>query len=257
MISVIIRNRNEAQYLKSVFEALSIQDAAHEVILVDNNSTDESREIAAAYNAKIVHLEKFSYGRGLNVGLEAASSEICVILSAHSLPLGTSFLSECAKPFTDKTVAAARCLYAGKSADALRWLKPQTLRYGDNFFKGILASGCVIRRSVWEQVKFDENLPAVEDKFWTRDVLKLGYTVISPIPAFYYYLKSMTPIEKMRKNYRELVVSYSYTGEKASGFIKTPLLFMMKDLVVNPFAAAYNSAKFESEKLRLKLMFPK
>lgn len=147
MLSVIIRNRNESEYLQSVLSALSKQDTSHEVILVDNNSTDGSRELALRYNAKVITIDDFTYGRALNLGIRAAVGEICVILSAHSLPLGPSFLAQCAKPFTDDRVAAARCVYAGKAADVLRWLEPEALDGSDDFIsKGILASGCVIRR---------------------------------------------------------------------------------------------------------------
>ena len=256
-ISVIIRNRNESKYLRSVLQALSKQDVFHEVILVDNNSTDESREIARQHNAKIISIEKFSYGRGLNLGFAAASGEICVVLSAHSLPLGSSFLSECAKPFADERVAAARCVYAGKGADSLRWLTPELLNKSSDFIsKGILASGCVVRRSVWEQIKFDETLSAAEDKIWTREVLNSGFTVICSIPAFYLYLKSIPPDDNITKNYREIVEVFRQTGQKV-GFIKTPSKTIVKDIVYQPLTAALSSAKSQLLKLRLKMQFPK
>jgi rhamnosyltransferase len=257
MISVIIRNRNESKYLKSVLEALSNQDTPCEIILVDNNSKDESRKIALEYKVKIVSIDNFTYGRALNLGFAAASGEICVVLSAHSLPLGTSFLSECAKPFGDARIAAARCVYAGKTADALRWLVPEMLDKTSDFIsKGILASGCVVRRSVWQQVKFDENLSAAEDKIWTRDVLNLGYIVVSPIPAFYLYLKSIPSADNVTKNYREIVEIFRQTGQSV-GFIKIPIWKMLKNLLYIPVSAALSSVKTEFRKLRLKTQFPK
>ncbi len=257
MISVIIRNRNESRYLKSVLEALSKQDTPHEIILVDNHSTDDSRELALKHNAKIISIDDFTYGRALNLGFASAAGEICVVLSAHSLPLGTSFLSECAKPFADQRVAAARCVYAGKTADALRWLSPESLDHsGDFISKGILASGCVVRRTVWEKVKFDEDLSAAEDKLWTRDVLGLGFIVISPISAFYLYLKPISATDNIAKNYREITEVFRQTGQSV-GFIKTPFKTMLKHLFHRPLATALSSAKTEFLKLRLKIKFPK
>ena len=256
MISIIIRNHNEARYLKTVLTAISKQDTPHEIILVDNNSTDGSRELALQYNAKIISIDDFTYGRALNLGFSIASGEICVILSAHSLPLGVSFLSECSKPFADERVAAVRCVYAGKSADALRWLAPEMLDDSSDFIsKGILASGCAVRRSVWQKIKFDENLSAAEDKIWTRDVLNLGFTVISPVPAFYLYLKQIPPAENITKNYREIAEVFRRTGQSV-GFVKTPYKTMFKNLVYRPITSAFSSAKSELLKLRLKIRFP-
>ncbi len=256
MISIIIRNHNEAQYLRDVLQALSKQDALHEIILVDNNSTDNSREIALQHNAKVISIDNFTYGRALNLGFAAASSEICVILSAHSLPLGTSFLAECTKPFVDEKIAAARCVYAGKSADALRWMTPEKLDNSSDFIsKGILASGCVVRRSVWQQVKFDEKLSAAEDKIWTRDVLNLGFTVISPIPAFYLYLKPIANCDAVTKNYREITEIFLQTGQTV-GFVKTSFNLMLRNFIVRPLTAALSSAKIEYLKLKLKINFP-
>lgn len=256
MVSIIIRNRNESPYLSSVLQALSKQDMPHEIILVDNNSKDDSREVASQFNAKIISIDEFSYGRALNLGFASATGEICVILSAHSLPLGPSFLSECAKPFRDESVAAARCVYAGKAADALRWLAPERLDDSSDFIsKGILASGCVVRRSVWQQVKFDEKLSAAEDKIWTRHALNLGYTVISPIPAFYLYSKQLPSAENITKNYREIAEIFRQTGQTV-GFVKTPFKTMLKNLLYRPSAAALSSANAEFLKLRLKMRFP-
>lgn len=257
MISVIIRNHNEALYLKPVLRALSKQDMPHEIILVDNNSTDESRELASQYNAKIISIDEFTYGKALNLGFAAATGDICVILSAHSLPLGTSFLSECAKPFVDERVMAARCVYVGKAADALRWLDPERLDTSSDFIsKGILASGCVVRRSAWEKIKFNEETTSAEDKLWTRDALKLGYEVISPIPAFYSYIKPFSSTGHVRNNYRDIRAVFHQTGETV-GFVKTSSATLLKNLLYYPVLAAATSAKTEFLKLRLKLRFPK
>ena len=256
MISVIIRNRNEAAYLHSVLEALSQQDVPAEIVLVDNRSTDESRRIAERYGARIVDLDDFSYGRALNVGFAAATHEICVILSAHSLPLGRSFLAECAKPFDDPAVAAARCVYAGKSADALRWLAPERLEASDDFIsKGVLASGCVVRRSVWQRIGFDETLEAAEDKLWSREVLRAGYVIVSPIPAFYLYLKQIPPPDNLVKNYREIKEIFRQTGQLV-GFVRQSFPAMLKNLFLTPLGAALAAARTEWRRLALKRRFP-
>jgi len=220
-VSVVIRNRNEAKYLRQVLPALSAQSGARsQVILVDNASTDDSVEIARSYGATVVHLPEgeFTYGRALNVGMQAATAEICVVLSAHSLPAGRSFLKACVGALSEPDIAGARCVYAGKSSDMLRWIDPEVLdgsaTLQDIISKGPLASGCVIRRSVWLEIPFDEEVGAAEDKLWAAAVLKAGYKILSPCDAFYFYVKPVSPITSLRYADRDLRAIYNATGRR-------------------------------------------
>jgi glycosyltransferase involved in cell wall biosynthesis len=220
-ISVVIRNRNESQHLRHVLRALSEQRPHRpEIILVDNESDDDSVAVALEFGASVISIARssFTYGSALNRGLAAATGELCVILSAHSLPLGSSFLEECAKPFADERVAAARCVYVGKSADLTRWMEPKVLdgsaTIRDVVAKGPLASGCVIRRMVWEEIPFDERAEAAEEKLWAAEVLRRGHRIYSPCPAFYVYMKRLSASQELRKNARELRQIYRSTGAR-------------------------------------------
>ena len=238
-VSIVIRNLNESSDLEKVLTGLSVQrDVKSEVILVDNESTDNSVEIARKHGAKVVMLprKQFTYGRALNAGLEAAENEICVILSAHSMPSGRDFLAACCEPFDIPDVAAARCVCAGKHSDQLRWTAPEVLR-GDIDFetvisKGPLASGCVIRRSVWQKVGFDETVNAAEDKKWAQAILSRGYAIYSPCAATYFYLKKISRVADVKKQMHDIEAIYNYstrlvgfarasTTEAISGLLKS------------------------------------
>lgn len=220
-VSVVIRNRNETSSLRIVLKALTLQDyPGLEIVLVDNASTDDSLRVAAEFGVRAITLTDFTYGKALNAGFATATGDLIIVLSAHSVPLGPDFIRRAAEAFKDMSVAAARLVYAGKGADMLRWLNPEILEGDgqDYISKGPLASGCVIRRSVWEQIPFDEDAIAAEDKLWSRDVLRSGYKIISPIPAFYYYAKPMSRLAELKKNYREIVAIQHATGS-AVGFV--------------------------------------
>jgi rhamnosyltransferase len=245
-ISVVIRNRNECAHLRHVLRALSLQDTPAQVILVDNASTDDSVLVAREFGATIVTLaqDAFTYGRALNAGLRVASGEVCVILSAHSVPIGPRFLSDCAKPFAhDPRVAAVRCVLARKLPDALRWMEPELLVGSVDaatvIAKGPLASGCAIRRSVWEEIPFDEALEANEDKLWALAALRRGYAIYSPSHATYAYLKGVPPLEVVRRVRRERVAVF-----RATGLMAARLPDIAKDLAYAVFrnapAAAWN-----------------
>jgi len=266
VVSVIIRNRNEGVFLEQVLLALSVQTGARlELILVDNASTDASVVIALRYGANVIHLKEaeFSYGKALNVGLAAASGEICIILSAHSLPLGRGFASSCVAPFEDPEVAAVRCVYAGKWSDMVRWTAPETLKIpatlDEIVSKGPLGSGCAIRRDVWAKIPFDERTLSAEDKLWAMSVVKAGYKIISPCDAFYFYLKPISPTAALRYNYRDLRALFHATGERLGaakvGVSDTILRSIWAILILAP-RSAFVVVHREWTRMRLRLTFP-
>src|SRR5205823_6231841 len=87
LISVVVRTYNEEAALPVLLDGLRSQrENRFEVVVVDSGSTDRTREIAAMcrdVNVRLVDLERFTYGRALNVGIEAARGRFVAFLSAH------------------------------------------------------------------------------------------------------------------------------------------------------------------------------
>lgn len=253
LISVIIRNRNEADFLKFALESIARQQLVKtEVVLVDNESDDDSLEIAREYDCKIINLPKnsFTYGKALNVGIEAAKGEICVLLSAHSMLVSPLALYSCLSIFEDETIAAARFIHSGKRFDAKRWLAPEILSgeldVDTIVSKAPLANGCAVRKSVWREIPFDEKVIAAEDKIWSLEVLQSGWKIFSPCPTVYVYLKDTPHKKQIEKNNRELRAIYEKTGvrlghlrETGAGKVKkfafeiifTPVISLYQTLV--------------------------
>lgn len=74
MLTVIICTYNRAKYIGSLLESIAVNDLAkseYEILLVDNNSTDNTREICAAFAA--AHKDvRFRYTKEPEQGLSAA-----------------------------------------------------------------------------------------------------------------------------------------------------------------------------------------
>ena len=89
-VSVIIVNYNGRQYLDNVLQSLSEvsnRTLTFEVILVDNNSTDDSVELAGKYKEKIRNLKILPTGKNLgfaggnNFGAKHSEGEFLVFLN--------------------------------------------------------------------------------------------------------------------------------------------------------------------------------
>jgi glycosyltransferase involved in cell wall biosynthesis len=80
-ISVIIAALNEEESIAKVIEAVP-RDIADEIIVVDNDSSDRTAEVARAAGARVVHEPRRGYGRAFITGLDSISSasEIIVFL---------------------------------------------------------------------------------------------------------------------------------------------------------------------------------
>ena len=83
---VVIRCRNEIEWLPRVIKSLKYQSVNPEkIILVDNNSDDGSKEFAINENCVIVNYDKseFNYSYSLNLGINETNQANILILSAH------------------------------------------------------------------------------------------------------------------------------------------------------------------------------
>ncbi|HXK06994.1 MAG TPA: glycosyltransferase family 2 protein [Verrucomicrobiae bacterium] len=93
-ITVIIPCLNEEQGIENVLRAMP--DFVDEVVVVDNNSTDRTSEVAASLGAKVVREEVRGYGRAYKRGFTCATSDIIITLDGdHSYPVDAlSYLIE-------------------------------------------------------------------------------------------------------------------------------------------------------------------
>src|SRR5215468_10464448 len=93
-ITVIIPCLNEEQGVETVLRAMP--EFVDEVVVVDNNSTDRTSEVAASLGAKVVREEVRGYGRAYKRGFTCATSDLIVTLDGdHSYPVDAlSYLIE-------------------------------------------------------------------------------------------------------------------------------------------------------------------
>lgn len=104
--SVIIPVRNDPVRLDKLLRSLSPADrAAHELIVVDDASTDGTRDVAASFDAKVVALDtRQGPSVARNVGAAAAAEEILVFVDSDVV-LGAGALARLAAHLDDPRVA--------------------------------------------------------------------------------------------------------------------------------------------------------
>ncbi len=251
-LSIVIRCRNEANSLRKVMAALCAQrcDFNWEVVLVDNESADDTRQIAEEFDARVVAIsrQEFTYGRAINFGVNAARGELVMLLSAHALPIGSHFLAAAAAPFDDAQVAAARCLLVTSPRQLETWYQPKDIQYASakeqrqaeagTAWVGEYPTGgcCVIRRAVWEEVKYDEQLESNEDKLWASQVLAKGWKVRCCAEAVWMYTRKYGRRERLQRETRQHLALYRITG-RAPLSVGNYLWLIARTLLAAPLVA--------------------
>ena len=81
--SVVIPTYNEEKYLPKALESITNQTIKpYEIIIVDSQSTDKTREIARAYGAKVITIKERGIGLARNIGAKHAKGDVIVCTSA-------------------------------------------------------------------------------------------------------------------------------------------------------------------------------
>lgn len=167
LISVIIATKNEERNIGKCLESLLAQSYPREkieIIVVDNNSTDKTKEIASKY-AKMVLNQGPERSSQKNIGVEKARGEYFIHLDADMV-LSGNIVKECAeKVEKDKDIIA---LYIPEIVEGKRFFS-KVRRFERKFYDGtaIDAARFIRKDKFLEAGGFDEKMYACED--WDLD----------------------------------------------------------------------------------------
>ena len=114
-VSLIVPNWNGAHRLRELFDCLARQTyPIHRILVVDNGSTDNSSDVAAAAGASLIALNSNTgFSHAVNCGIRAADSEWIGILNNDVCPQ-----SDWLRNLMEAATAANSWFVAGKLLDA-------------------------------------------------------------------------------------------------------------------------------------------
>jgi len=181
--SIVIRANNEEGHIGRLLSGILQQTIPQiEIILVDSGSTDNTVAIAQQYLVRVVHIppDEFTFGRSLNLGIDAAQGEFIVIASAHIYPVYPDWLERLLSPFSDPQVAL---IYGRQRGDRItRFSESQVFArwYPENSnpvqkYPFCNNANAAIRRELWARHPYDETLSGLEDLAWARWAVNEGY----------------------------------------------------------------------------------
>lgn len=210
LVSIVIRTKNEEELIAEVLKNIKIQKYKnYEVILVDSGSTDATVDIANSYGCKIITMraEDFTFGYAINYGFEHSEGEYLCLISGHAPPYNEFWLENFVKVL-DSNDEIVGC-YGGVKPlpDANLYAAKDSFNYSLNMesdsdgTKTFSNANSIVKRVMWDRLRFDEQLSASEDRDWAEKTVSQGFRVKYVKDAIVYHSHNETCKEIHHRSY--------------------------------------------------------
>ncbi|MCA9939075.1 MAG: sugar transferase [Anaerolineales bacterium] len=210
MISIVVPAHNAARTLAACLESLKNQTLPAsdvEIIVVDDGSTDETAQIAAAAGVRVVRQERGRPAAARNAGIRAAHGHLICFTDADCAP-APDWLAQLTAPFADPEIAGAKGTYATRQREhAARFVQ---LEYEDKYdlLRGqaridfIDTYSAAYRRDVLlANDCFDEGFPYLEDQELSFRLAARGYQMVFRPQATVYHHHAASLAAYFRKKF--------------------------------------------------------
>lgn len=246
-VTVVIPVYNGEKTLRQCLESVLHQTYKnYEIIVVDNNSTDETRRVVKNfYHKKLRYIfeEHKSRGAARNAGILVAMGEIIAMTDADCI-VPKNWLEELIKPILHESESAVM----GHEEDLLKnyWTKniqkknEEFLKrsYHDNYIRHIDTKNFAIRSSLMKKAMFDTNIHNFEDlDLYLRLKKKTKIRFIESLRVGHYHKDSL--VKTMLLNFdRAYWTTKIYKKYKNSELGKDTYMFesiSLKNFLLFPF----------------------
>ena len=224
LVSIIIRTKNEENWINSCIEAIHKQKyKKFEIIIVDNYSNDNTLKKISKYKLKTLKIKKFYPGKALNLGIRNSSGSIIVCLSGHCIPKDENWLWSLIKSLKNKNVAGVYGRQEPLSftndldkRDLLNMFgKDRKVQIKDSFFHN---ANSAIKKTLWNKVNFNEKIQHIEDRYWAEEIIKRKLKIIyEPKASVYHWHGVNHGMDKIRaKEIVQLLDNIKESSDKIS-----------------------------------------
>lgn len=188
-ISIIIRNKNEEEFIGFAIQSCLDFFDKPEIIIIDNNSNDESMQVVQNFNNRTniitKNLDKYKPGESINNGVEIASKDFILVLSAHTqiIDLDFDLLKNNLK--THKAVFGKQIpVHRGKKiTPGYIWSnfgdKEKINKFSKIEKRHFLHNAfCFYERKTLIDHPMPEKYSGKEDRYWAKDIIEKDFTYL-------------------------------------------------------------------------------
>jgi rhamnosyltransferase len=224
--SVVIRCHNEEKHIGDLLKAIMNQSVQNlQLIVVDSGSTDSTLSVVAQFPVEIVNIKptEFSFGRSLNAGCSRALADYIVIASAHVCPVSEAWIAQLLLPFKENNVGLVYGRQRGNSSTKFsehqvfaKWFPAFSVSRQNHPFCN--NANAAIRKSLWDQFHYNEELTGLEDIEWAHQLQKMGYDISYSAEAEVIHIHEETWIRIFNRYRREAIALKNIFPHEHFGF---------------------------------------
>lgn len=211
-ISVIIPAYNEEKYIADCLTAIKAQETPpYEVIVIDNNSTDHTAQIAASFGARVVKEMTQGISPARHRGFHEATGDIIARTDADSAPR-PDWLTQITKSFTEHPDAVG--ITGPITYHNLSPIRLKLANAGASFYIFFLETVCrhpvfvgsnmVIKREIAQTLTCIDDRLAHEDIDISCQVVNKGTIIVNP------NLIMRNSARRMLQNPKSFFIEYPY-----------------------------------------------
>jgi glycosyltransferase involved in cell wall biosynthesis len=198
-ISIIIRNKNEADFIGFAIQSCLDFFNKPEIIIVNNNSTDDSMDVVQNFNnrTKIIvkNINNYMPGESINEGVKLATKKYILVLSGHTQIIQMDF--ETVKKELENHLAVFGQqipIHRGKKitpgyiwsnfgnkSEINKFSKIEDRLFLHNAF-------CFYKKDTLIKFPMPEHYAGKEDRFWAKSIVDKKYSFFyTPLLKCYHF----------------------------------------------------------------------
>lgn len=212
LITVVIPARNEERTITKVIELVKLNKKVNQIIVVDNNSTDNTAKLAKTEGVEVIECKEQGKGYAMENGIKCAKNNIIVFIDADVNFENTNIVSDLTKPIIEGKADFVKSTFDRKAGGVVTEVvvKPLLdLLYPDMYkFSEPISGMIATKKDVFDEIELEKNYGV--DVGILIDIIEKKYRVsevnIGKIENMSHINKNNDTMSKMSKEIIEAIL---------------------------------------------------